>query len=97
VPIQARLWLEWDTTPLDNLFLSTRRRESTRRTYNLNVSRTRLSRPLFLFRFSHRIVILSGCDFIDFSREVVELNEFVIPSVAELQCAPAPSQRLPFR
>ena len=38
---------------------------------------------------SHRIVILPapacrgrGCNFIDFSREVIDLNEFVIPTGA---------------
>ena len=33
--------------------------------------------------FSHRIVSLSGCDFIDYSREVIDLNEFVIPTGAK--------------
>jgi hypothetical protein len=36
--------------------------------HGLNFSQIRLSLPLFLFRFSHRLVHLRGCDFIDFSR-----------------------------
>jgi hypothetical protein len=35
---------------------------------------------------------LGGCDFIDFSREVIDLNEFVIPTGAKRSGEPALSE-----
>jgi hypothetical protein len=47
-------------------------------------------------------VIERGCDFIDLSREVIELKRICHPDRSEVQwrgllCAPAPAQRSPFR
>jgi hypothetical protein len=42
-------------------------------------SRTKVSVPLV----PRRLVVLRGCDFIDYSREVIDLNEFVIPTGAK--------------